>query len=212
MLLIVLYFFLTLFCLLVIVCHISAARPPFSTFVLVSQVYTAPFQLQGISKERYAAAWEVFEPSRAYLHGQHLLLCFAAFACALVFCILPFTILFLYPFKCFQKCLNCCGLRCLTLHAFADAFQGCYKDGTDGSRDYRWFAGVHLFIRFGIVLLFSLLKNYFLFSLYVSFISFALVAATAILQPYKKDINNKIDTLLVFAMGVFYFGLPLSQR
>ena len=99
------------------------------------------------------------------------------------------------------------SLRCLTLHAFADAFQGCYKDGTDGSRDYRWFAGVHLFIRFGIVLLFSLLKispyNY------VSFISFALVAATALLQPYKKDINNKIDTLLVFGMRVFYFGLSL---
>ena len=336
-LLIVLYFFsLTLFCLLVIVCRISAARPPFSTFVLVSQIYIAPFQLQGMSKERYAAAWEVFEifygfwnldifrplyhslcltprmsnlqatilqysigfypllllalilalvrlrdsgcrgivwicrpihwclarfrkkfnihssltdafstfiilsyikigytsfyifvptrvyqpdgsydwysyaePSREYLRGQHLLFCFAAFACALVFCILPFTILFLYPFKCFQKCLNCCGLRCLTLHAFADAFQGCYKDGTDGSRDYRWFAGVHLFIRFGIVLLFSLLKNYFLFSLYVSFISFALVATTALLQPYKKDINNKIDTLLVFGMGVFYFGLSL---
>ena len=37
-LLIVLYFFLTLFCLLVIVCRISAARPPFSTFVLVSQI------------------------------------------------------------------------------------------------------------------------------------------------------------------------------
>ena len=264
-LLIVLYFFsLTLFCLLVIVCRISAARPPFSTFVLVSQIYTAPFELQAISRKKYNVGWKVFEmfygfwnlnifrplyhslclsprmsnlqaatlqysigfypllllalilalvrlhdsgcrgtvwicrpihwclarfrknfnihssltdafstfiilsyikigytsfyilvptrvyqpdgsyhwysyaePSRAYLHGQHLLFCFAAFTVGLVFCILPFTILFLYPFKCFQKCLNCCGLRCLTLHAFADAFQGCYKDGTDGSRDYR---------------------------------------------------------------------------
>ena len=61
-LLIVLYFFsLTLFCLLVIVCRISAARPPLSTFVLVSQIYSAPFELQAISREKYNVGWKVFE-------------------------------------------------------------------------------------------------------------------------------------------------------
>ena len=26
------------------------------------------------------------------------------------------------------------------MHTFADAFQGCYKNGTNGSRDFRYFA------------------------------------------------------------------------
>ena len=337
LLLIVLYFFsLTLFCFLVIVCRISAARPPFSTFVLISQVYAAPFQLQVLSVfplvvsvniyEIFFGVWNLnifrpfyhslcltprmsnlqaavlqysigfypllllalilalvrlrdsgcrgivwicrpihwclarfrknfnirssltdafstfiilsyikigytsiyilvparvyqpdgsshwysyAEPSMRYLQSQHLPYALAAIAAAFVFCIVPFMILFLYPLKCFQKCLNCCGLRCLTLHAFADAFQGCYKDGTDGSRDYRWFAGVYLFFRFGMVLLFCSIKNYFIFALFASFVSFTSAAIVAVVQPYKKAVNVKIDVILLSGMGVLYFGLNL---
>ena len=56
-----------------------------------------------------------------------------------VFIILPTVLLLAYPTRTFQKCLNCCGLRCLPLHIFMDAFQGCYKNGTEGTRDYRYF-------------------------------------------------------------------------
>ena len=40
-----------------------------------------------------------------------------------------------------------------------DAFQGCYKDGTDGTRDCRYFAALQLLVRLGIVL-FSYRKGY----------------------------------------------------
>ena len=51
----------------------------------------------------------------------------------------------------FQKCLGCCGRRLLALHAFADVLQGCYKNGTNGTRDCRYFTGLYLVLR--IVLL-----------------------------------------------------------
>ena len=79
-----------------------------------------------------------------------------------VFAILPTLLMLLYPTRTFQKCLNCCGLRCLPLHIFMDAFQGCYKNGTDGTRDYRYFAGLYLlfrFLTFGDILSYFIVQN-----------------------------------------------------
>ena len=38
-------------------------------------------------------------------------------------------------------------MRWQFLHTFADAFQGCYKNGTYSTCDYRYFAGLYLFFR-----------------------------------------------------------------
>ena len=70
------------------------------------------------------------------------------FTMLIVLAILPIMLMLVYPTRTFQKCLNCCGLRCLPLHIFMDAFQGCYKNGTDGTRDYRYFAGLYLVFRY----------------------------------------------------------------
>ena len=54
--------------------------------------------------------------------------------------------------KAFQRCLRCCGRRWLALHAFADVFQGCYKNGTNGTRDCLYFAGLYLVLRIVLLL------------------------------------------------------------
>ena len=33
------------------------------------------------------------------------------------------------------------------MHTFVEAFQGYFKDGTDGTKDCRWFAAFYLIIR-----------------------------------------------------------------
>ena len=338
-LLIITYFFsLTIFCLIIIVFRISAARPPLSTFVLVCQVYSAPYQLQALSSyqvvttETYEIVYGVWNlnilrpfyhslcvsskmdnlqtallqylialyplillslivvvirlhdngfrcitwtykpihwclsrfrsnfnirssitdtlstfiilsfvkigytsiyilvPSRVYqpdgsyswrayaqpsMHYfndlQYFPYALVAIVAIFIFCILPFMTLFLYPFQAFQRCLNGCKFRCLTLRAFADAFQGAYKDGTDGSKDYRWFASVYIFTRFMIVTSFGIIKNYFIFSLFAMLMSSALIASIAILQPYKKSINVKIDAILLFGMATLFFGVNLRK-
>ena len=52
----------------------------------------------------------------------------------------------LYLTKCFQLFLGCFpNVNWHPLQAFMDIFQGCYKNGTDGTRDYRYFVAlVHI--------------------------------------------------------------------
>ena len=123
---------------------------------------------------------------------------------------LPTVLMLVYPTRTFQKCLNCCGLRCLPLHIFMDAFQGCYKNGTDGTRDYRYFSGLYLVFRFLLVsgalhIILSGSKNPVLFVVIFSF-SFALC------RPYKNNCFNVVDCLFhaILALVVFVFSLELS--
>ena len=56
--------------------------------------------------------------------------------------------MFAYPTTLFQKTL-CCFPRVNWhfLHTFMDYFQGCYKNGTNNTQDYRYIAGMYLLIR-----------------------------------------------------------------
>ena len=59
-----------------------------------------------------------------------------AISVLLVFVLSPTLILLLYPMRSFQRYLGyCTRIRWQFLHTFANAFQGCYKNGTNGSRD-----------------------------------------------------------------------------
>ena len=124
---------------------------------------------------------------------------------------IPTLLMLVYPTRTFQKCLNCCGLRCLPLHIFMDAFQGCYKNGTDGTRDYRYFAGLYLLFRFLVVSdLINIViyddKNPFFFVVIFSF-SFALC------RPYKNNCFNVVDCLFhaILALVMFpVFSLSAS--
>ncbi len=61
--------------------------------------------------------------------------------------LLTFSVLVLYPNRLFHKCLNYCRIRWHSLHAFADAFNGYYKNEAIGTRNCRYFAGFYLFVR-----------------------------------------------------------------
>jgi len=54
----------------------------------------------------------------------------------------------MFPSKCFQKLCRChstYGFQ--ALRTFTDAFQGCFKNGTNGTKDCRYFAAVYLMTR-----------------------------------------------------------------
>ena len=63
--------------------------------------------------------------------------------------VIPIIVLLLYPVRLFRKCLFfiCCkDLRCV--QSFVDTFQGHYKDGTNGTHDFRALASLSLILRF----------------------------------------------------------------
>ena len=137
-----------------------------------------------------------------YFGNEHLPYALLALAVLLVFTFCPILLLCLYPCRCFQRFLNRYHLSSQTLHTFMDTFQGSFKDGTNGTRDCRYFAAVYLIVR--VALYVSLGVSIVTFS--ISMINGVLLLFALLLvmfQPYKKSLYNKIDIFLIFAMMVF---------
>ena len=73
----------------------------------------------------------------------------------LVFVVLPTFLLILYPTRVFRKCITCCGFRRWhALHTFMEVFQGQYKDGTNGTWDFRIVSALYLVFRIAVLLRF----------------------------------------------------------
>ena len=107
----------------------------------------------------------------------------------------------MYPFQCVQKCLSRYRLNRPALVAFMDAFQGCYKDGTNGTRDLRFFSAVYLFARLWVFTWYATCDRT---NLYYSLLLFILLVTTccvimlvAILRPYKRDAHNNLDIAML---------------
>ena len=80
------------------------------------------------------------EPTLEYFGKLHIKYALLGIFMILLFYLLPVFLLFAYPFHCFQRILNKARLNSLVLKTFIDIFQGYYKDGTNGIRDYRIFS------------------------------------------------------------------------
>lgn len=101
------------------------------------------------------------------------------------------------------RCLNC--LRHLQPHGkmqeFLDFFHGCFKDGTDGGIDCRYFAGLYFILR---IILFSLYAGTATWELqYTAQMIFFLVWAFlfASFRPYKKEWINYVDMSLFLILA-----------
>jgi len=67
-----------------------------------------------------------------------------------VLVMLPIFLLILYPTRVFRKCITCFRFRrCHALHTFMETFQGQYKDGTNGTWDFRIVSALYLIFRIG---------------------------------------------------------------
>jgi hypothetical protein len=146
----------------------------------------------------------------AYFSRQHLPYACLALFFLLTFTLLPMALLFLYPCSCFQVCLNRTGLSCQSLHIFMDSFQGHYKNGTIGTRDFRSFSALYLLLR--LLVYCSLVFTYETKSYsYPTAIILIFTVVTAIANPFKGRVHNVTTTLfLLFLSLTFIFVLPVQ--
>ena len=141
-----------------------------------------------------------FNPSQDYFHSSHIGYVIITMLLVVVVLIIPIILLFLYPCRCFHKCLNHFHLRLLPLHAFVDAFQGCYKDGTNGTRDCRYFAGLQLVLRLFFPFLFLFTTGTMFSLLMFALVLGAYITLFVLVQPYKVGVYNKTDVPLLTAL------------
>ena len=136
-----------------------------------------------------------------YFGSQHLPFAIIALIVLSLFVILPTLLLFLYPCRCFQQVLNRLHCNFHVLRVFMDVFLGPYKDGTDNSRDLRYFAGAFFLARIIFVLLFGYLDS--LLSLTLLGLVFSiLLLMTAIFQPQKSKFHCNVDCVFLFFLSV----------
>ena len=137
-----------------------------------------------------------------YFGAQHLPFALLAISISIVFVILPLFLLTVYPCRCFHKCLNSCGLRLQTLHVFMDAFQGSYKIQP---RDMRSFSAFYLLLRILMLVhaeLFLSPQTHYISGI----ISLASAALVALVQPYKVNLHNTVDSILLLLMGMYFIS------
>ena len=144
----------------------------------------------------------ILAPTVPYFGEEHLPFAILAFAILSTFIALPPLLLLIYPTKTFQKLLGCLKIRWPALHIFADVFQGCYKNRTDGKYDYRCFAAFYLTLR---IILFVICAIPDIGVLGWTISTAVLVIGSllfALLRPYKKKWLNILDSLILASLGL----------
>ena len=139
-------------------------------------------------------------------HAPYIFVAFSVFLLTL----LPLLLLLLYPTRIFKRSLERCGFRRWhILQIFMDTFQGWYKDGTGGTRDYRWVSGLYLIFRMGFVVqcfatVMSKNTNQ-LFWILPGIICITTSVFYMAAQPYKLRWMNNIDGMVLAVLGINFF-------
>ena len=134
-----------------------------------------------------------YDPSVDFFSHEH-----KVFAVLSVFMLLlgtlPVLFLLFYPFKWAQKCLNRFKLNHLAVQMFAEAFQGCYKNGAHNTPDRRFFAGIYFIIRLAVFAIYTVFQSR-LSSFFMCINTAYILALFSIilLQPYKNNFYNCLD-------------------
>ena len=82
-----------------------------------------------------------------------------------------------------------------------DVFLGSYKDGTDNSRDLRYFSGAFFLARVIFVLLFGYLE-YLLSVTFLGLVFSILLLMMAIFRPQKSMFHYNVDCVFLFFLAV----------
>ena len=144
-----------------------------------------------------------YDASVEYFSGSHLYYGIVAIFVGVFFGILPLVFLVIYPMRWFQKSLNFCHIQRQSIDIFINCYQGYYKDGTNGTKDYRYFSVTFFLIQIGTMGLYTLSKSSFCFSL-AAISLIILLFITLVVQPYKEQFKayNVIDAFMIFFLGL----------
>ena len=141
-------------------------------------------------------------------------LVFAAIAvCVLmIFIVFPTVLLIVYPTRLFRRCASCCGFqRWHALHTFVESFQGQYKDGTNGTRDFRIVSAFFLILRILIVASFSLHHwAYLATSEILCAVFIGTCCFYAIMRPYRLNSGNNVDISVLALLAILLLILPIA--
>ena len=124
--------------------------------------------------------------------------------------LLPPIFLFLYSIKAFRKTLKLD--RLCTVSMIVNLLQQCYKDGTNGTKDCRWFSGIYFLLRILLFFVYVVLTNV-LYHLPTLILMMELLLILTlwvhiIFSPYKRALYNQLDNAMLL-LCVFIMTLTI---
>ena len=180
----------------------------FATFLLLSYVKFLSVSFDILTPSTVWDSRKVRQPTVLYYNGtvkyfskEHMPYAVLAITVLLVFILLPILLLCLYPCRCFQRLLNRCNFRCQALHMFMDAFQGCFKNGTNGTRDCRYFAALYLITRVAVHMSLAFSSVSFTNSVSVAVLA-VVVFLLSYFHPNTKQAHNQLDIFFFLSIIV----------
>ena len=151
----------------------------------------------------------LYDPSIRFLSPQHIPYAVLAIVIVFVFVLLPPLFLLLYPLRPSVKLLTYCGFqRWDILHMIMDTFQGWYKDGTDGTRDFRPLSALYMFLRIGLAIEFLLVvyvnshQRESLKWFIAGVVHICLGTIYLVTKPYKKQWMSNADGCILTSLGL----------
>ena len=185
----------------------------YAKFLITSFSFLFPVKVFNIHGRALSQLYLYYDGTVEYFGTEHLPFAILALVALLVFNIFPLLLLVLYPCQCFQRCLNRCNIQYQALHTFMDVFQGSYKDGTNGTRDCRWFAALYLMLRIILLVVYASIPTTFAICPVILLV-FVPVFLTAIFHPHKSPPHNAIDIFLLLTLissGISVISIDLAN-
>ena len=185
----------------------------FATFFLLSYlkflnttiellVFTRMYVLEANSKEYVIKYVLYYDATVEFFGREHLPYAIVALFVGVFAVILPIVFLIIYPMKWFQKCLNPLKIQRQRLDMFVNCYQGYYKDGTNGTRDYRWFSVAFFILQMIVFVLFTLSQSIYCFSI-GALVTVTLMFMQLSLRPYKEEfkVYNITDAFMLLILS-----------
>ena len=140
-----------------------------------------------------------YDPTVECHTKEHSMFVAVAVCVMVVFIFIPTILLIVYPTRLFRRCVSCCGFwRWHALHMSVESFQGQYKDGTNGTRDFRMVSASFLILRILILPSFFAQHLNFWSSSELQCALFVIASCIfATIRPYKSNLRNNVDTLML---------------
>ena len=162
----------------------------------------------------------LYDPSIRFFHPEHIPYAILALLVIVVFVLLPLLVLVLYPTRLFHQILFLLRFqRWDILHHIMNIFQGWYKDGTEGTRDYRSFSALYLLFRvgFGCLLVAALLQNdfgdrYFQILVVLGVFQILLGVVLFTIKPHRKTWMSNADGIIFTLFGVMSLLVNFSKH
>ena len=145
----------------------------------------------------------LIDPSTDCRSSQHLQFAIPALLILLFCVILPSILFLLYSTRRFQACLSKChltGPHLAMLNIFMEKYHSCCRDGLEGGRDLRIFAGFYFILRIIICLYGSIpgsWRHSLTFWTYQTILFSTAALVIAFVKPYKNTYMNFLDALLL---------------